>query len=273
VTGGEGADFAFTLWTADVQLAARADAAGVDRIGIDLETLGKRERQAGLGTWISPHCLADLAPLRATVDQADLFARVNPLHRGTAAELDAVIDAGVEIVMLPMFVSADDVDRFCSLVAGRACVVLLAETLGALRQLPGALAVQGVDEVHIGINDMALEMGLPNRFSVMVLDEIADAAACANAADLRFGIAGVGRVSDEDLPIPTDLVYAQYARLGARGALLSRSFFEPDPEAIDLEAELVRSHERLAWWRTRTPEELEEARGALACAAAKAGTW
>ena len=273
MTGVPGADFTLTLWTADVQLAGRADAAGVDRIGVDLETLGKRERQAGLGTWISPHRVEDLAPLRSALGQADLFARVNPLHHGTAEELDAVFGAGVAVVMLPMYASAEDVERFCSLVAGRARVVLLAETLGGLRQLPGALAVAGVDEVHIGINDMALEMELPNRFSVMVRDEVADAAACANAADVRFGIAGIGRVSDDDLPIPSDLIYAQYARLGARGALLSRSFFEPDPDAIDLEAELTRSRERLEWWRGRPAEELEAAREGLARAAAAAGTW
>ena len=41
------APFRLTLWTADAALAARADAAGVDRIGVDLDRLGKAERQAG----------------------------------------------------------------------------------------------------------------------------------------------------------------------------------------------------------------------------------
>ena len=273
MTRGLRSEFTFTLWTDDARRAALADAAGVDRIGIDLETLGKQERQAGRGTWISPHRLADLAPLRSAIRRADLFARVNPVHDRSAAELDAVLAAGVEVVMLPMFECVADDERFCSLVAARARVVLLLETLGGLRQLPGILAVEGVDEVHVGINDMALDMGLPNRFTVMVRDEIADAAACAHAADVRFGIAGLGRVSDDSLPIPSDLIYAQYARLGARGALLSRSFFEPDPRTIDLAAELDRSRDRLAWWRGRPSEELEAARDELERTAARAGSW
>src|SRR5687767_11459014 len=58
-------DFVLTLWTADPMVAHRAEIAGVDRIGVDLEILGKAERQAGLGTWISPHKEADLVVLRA----------------------------------------------------------------------------------------------------------------------------------------------------------------------------------------------------------------
>src|SRR5687768_18349093 len=69
-----------TLWTGDPRLAARADAAGVDRIGVDLERLGKAERQRGLGTWISAHAEADLAALAPALTRAALFARVNPIN-------------------------------------------------------------------------------------------------------------------------------------------------------------------------------------------------
>ena len=269
----EPAGFTFTLWTDDPRLAARADAAGVDRVGVDLETIGKAERQAGRGTWISGHRLEDLGPLRATLTRAKLFARVNPLHDDSAAELDAVLDAGVEVVMLPMFAGAEEVARFCELVAGRARVVLLLETVAGLRALPWILDIPGVDELHVGINDMALDMGLQNRFAVMARHEIDAAAQLAHAAGVVFGIAGVGRVDDDSLPIPSDLVYAQYARLGARSALLARSFFGPFPEAIDLAAELDRSRRRLADWFARPREELEATREELRRAAAEAESW
>jgi hypothetical protein len=273
VTVATATEFTLTLWTDDARLAARADAAGVDRIGIDLETLGKRERQAGLSTWISRHALRDLDPLRGAVRDAALFARVNPLHANSAEELDAVLAAGVEVVMLPMFSSVGEVERFCGLVDGRARIVLLLETIGGLRELPSILALGGVEEVHVGINDMALAMGLRNRFSVMTCGEVADAARLAGAADAMFGIGGIGRVSDDDLPVPSDLVYAQYARLGARGALLSRSFFGPDPDAVDIAAELSASRARLAYWCERSPGELEEARQGLARSALPAERW
>jgi hypothetical protein len=76
--------FVLTLWTSDPALAARADAAGIDRIGVDLERLGKAERQRGLGTWVSPHTLDDLARVGAT---AALIARAFP----TAGDLGAEV--------------------------------------------------------------------------------------------------------------------------------------------------------------------------------------
>ena len=48
-----GNNFALTLFTNDVELARRADVAGVNRIGLDLEVLGKAKRQQHLNTWIS----------------------------------------------------------------------------------------------------------------------------------------------------------------------------------------------------------------------------
>ena len=71
------------LWSADAALAARADRAGVDRIGIDLETLGKAERQRGLGTLVSTHRMEDLASMRRAVTRGERFGRVNPLHDGS----------------------------------------------------------------------------------------------------------------------------------------------------------------------------------------------
>ena len=57
-------ELVLTLWTSDPALAARADAAGVERVGVDMERLGKRARQRGLGTWISPHTEDDLAKVQ-----------------------------------------------------------------------------------------------------------------------------------------------------------------------------------------------------------------
>src|SRR5512143_1317194 len=79
------------LWSADPALAARADEAGIDRIGLDLEILGKAERQRGLGTWVSSHRIEQLRDLRAAVGRAELFCRINPINAGSRAEIDAVL--------------------------------------------------------------------------------------------------------------------------------------------------------------------------------------
>src|SRR5687767_15022322 len=66
--------FILTLWTNDPAVARRADAAGVDRIGLDLETYGKAERQPKtLSTWISTHHENQLPALREVVRSGKLF--------------------------------------------------------------------------------------------------------------------------------------------------------------------------------------------------------
>jgi HpcH/HpaI aldolase/citrate lyase family len=262
-----------TLWTDDPALARRADEAGIDRVGVDLERLGKAERQRGLGTWISPHELGSLPTLRAALSRARLFARVNPVNRATAAEVDAVLDAGAEVLMLPMFSSAGEVDRFAEIVGGRAEIVLLLERAAAARDIDAIVALDAVGEVHVGINDFTLDLGLANRFLALtheLTDHVADR---VRAAGRRFGIGGIGRVSDTDVPVAPDLIYAQYARLGATAALVSRAFLRPDPAAVDLVGEVALARRRLARWFHRPQHELLRARDELTAAATGCGRW
>ena len=56
--------------TNDVQVARIAEEAGVDRIFVDLETLGKAERQGGMDTVQSKHTVADVERVRSAVTSA-----------------------------------------------------------------------------------------------------------------------------------------------------------------------------------------------------------
>ncbi len=225
-------------------LAREADAAGIDRIGVDLERDGKAERQKGRGTWISPHSARDLAALRPHLARAELFARVNPVNPRTPRELENVLQAGTKVVMLPMVRDPEDVDVFVRLVDCRARIVLLLEHVDGFRRLDELLDVGGIDEVHVGLNDLALSLRLPNRWLALADDAVAVAGRRVRAAGLRFGLGGIGRVDDTSLPVPADLVYAQYARTGATAALISRSFLGDRPGS--LASEVVRARTRLA---------------------------
>lgn len=259
-----------TLWTNERSLARRADAAGVQRIGVDLERLGKRARQRGRHTWVSPHTIRDLAGLRSVLTRASLFARVNPLHHGSAEEVEAVLDAGAQVVMLPMVLTAEHSSTFAGLVAGRARVVLLVEHRDALDRMAELVAVDGVDEVHVGLNDLAISLGLPNRWLVLAGDLVVPAARIVHGAGLRFGLGGIGRVDDDTLPIPSDLIYAEYARTGATGALIARSFGADD---CDLTREVERVQTRMAAWFRRSRAEIDTAHHELGRRAAALGAW
>ena len=264
-------DFVLTLWTADVALAERADAAGVQRIGVDLERLGKLERQRGRGTWISTHTIPQLAAVARLLRQALPFVRINPLHDGTASEIEQVIEAGAAVVMLPMVHSGAEAATCADMLGGRARLVLLVESREGLSHLDAMLDVQGVDEVHLGLNDLALSLGLRNRWLTLGDDMVNQAAALVRAAGRRLGLGGLGRPGDRTLPIPSDLIYSEYARLGATGALVARSFGAGS--SPDLTADIRQARAQLATCFREPPDTLAARHQELLRRASAADTW
>lgn len=262
-----------TLWTDDPVLAGQADLAGIDRVGLDLETRGKRERQAGLGTWISTHDVERLPEIGAALTDAELFARVNPVSSESGAEVQRVLDMGARVLMLPMFRNASEVESFVDVVAGRARVVLLLETREAAEDIERICAVEGVGEVHVGINDLALSLGLHNRFAVFDSELVAAVASSVRDAGLPFGIGGIGRIDDDTLPIAPDLVYAQYPRLGATAALISRTFIRRGDDSAQLSEDVAASRERLAYWQSVGPDMQHQAQAEFRAAVERAGSW
>lgn len=176
---------------------------------------------------------------------------------------------GARVLMLPMVATAAEAGRFVALVRGRARVVLLVETAAALAAVADLAAVPGVEEIHVGLNDLALSLGLASRWQVLAGDRLQDAARAVHAAGRRFGFGGIGGVLDDALPIPADLIYAEYARVGATAALVARAF----PTAGDLGFEIGRARARLASWRTAGPEALAAAHADLARRAAALTAW
>lgn len=248
-----------TVWTNDPVRASWAGLHGVDRVGVDLETIGKQARQRGLETWISPHRIEDLEAIHPFIGNASLFVRCNALGPRSRDEVDRLLDLGVEVLMLPNFSGAAVVERFLRIVDGRAQVVPLVERATALASLD-FLASLGIEELHVGLNDLSIDLGLSNRLVALAGDEIARFSEQAAGLGLQFGIGGLGRAFDDALPVPSDLVYAQHARLGSRGALLARSFF-CDGMNEEGFAEAIRAlRERLEFWRLQPPCVLEQAR-------------
>jgi hypothetical protein len=255
-------EFVLALWTNEVAVARAADDAGINRVGVDLERLGKAARQDGCQTWISPHTEHELLAVGAALTRARLFARVNPLNPDSRREIDSVLAAGAAVLMIPMIASRDDVSEFVGLVSGRANIILLVERREAVEHLHDLISVDGVDEVHVGMNDLALSLGMPNRWTVFASDLMTDASALVRRAGLPFGFGGIGRAGDENLPIPSDLIYAEYARTGATRALISRSF-GIETARSGLRDEIARARRRLAEWQHAAPDDLAAAHADL----------
>jgi len=216
--------------TGDPGVARIAESAGVDWIFVDLEILGKHARQGHLDTVISGHTLSDVRAVRAAVSLSQLLVRVNPLHAGSRAEVDAVIEAGADIVMLPFFERRAEVVEFVALVAGRARVCLLVETPAAAESIDDIVTVPGIDHVHVGLNDLHLGYGLPFMFDLLANGTVEHLCRSIARAGLPYGFGGIARLGLGDLP--AEKVVAEHHRLGSSMAILSRSFCnvatEPD---------------------------------------------
>lgn len=256
-----GSDFIFTLFTHHAERAAQANDAGIERIGLDLEYLNKQERQAGLNSWISQHTLADWDKITNNVAPHQCFARINPINDRSASEIDFLIAGGVSVLMLPMFKTVKEVERFVELVAGRVQLVLLAETKEAVNILNEVIFIDGINEVHIGLNDLHLSLGLNSHFEVLFLPLMEEVSELFNDNDILFGFGGLGRYDDTSLPIPPDLLYAEYARLNANAALVSRAFFSSG--CGQLKDEIPKARQRLDFWHSSSDAELEAAHQSL----------
>ena len=121
-----------------------------------MEFIGKDARQGGLDTVQNHHSVKDIANIKAAVKKAKVLVRVNPIHEAlpnypsSKDEIDASIEAGADILMLPFFKTVEEVREFISLVDGRAKTLLLMETVEAANLVDEILEVPGIDMIHLG---------------------------------------------------------------------------------------------------------------------------
>jgi hypothetical protein len=213
--------FDLFMIVSDPQIAAFVAPRGVSRLFVDLEYIGKGDRQTG-DTWKSNHTLQDVSVVRDAAPDAHLMVRVNPLYDGSAAEVNDAIIRGADSLMLPMFKSYDELARFFDLVDGRAQVVPLVETHAALREIPNLIERLPLEQLHIGLNDLHIDMGLTFMFEPIANGTLEEPCAALRAARIHFGIGGIARVGEGGVS-PGHLL-GEHARLGSTAAILSRTF-------------------------------------------------
>jgi len=231
----------FLLWliSGDSALARMAPQVGIGRILVDLERLGKAERQRHRSLFLSDHDWRDIEALRTALPAGSLFVRLDPLHEYSAIQVDKAMAMGVDGVMLPYFRDAQTVFRFVDLVAGRATLTPLVETVGAVRDLPALLASGAVNEFHVGLNDLALDMKLPSLQQLWGHSMLDGIAMVAREAGIPFGVGGVTDPRLADLPIDPAFVIAEQRRLNSSRALLGRTFrlsFGDAPDEAEVRA-------------------------------------
>lgn len=247
--------------TNDKDIVHLAESAGIERIFVDLEYLGKAERQKNFKSFISNHKIEDVSIVRKAVSLSKLLVRVNPINPESKEEIDKVINSGADIVMLPMFTTADEAKHFIRFVNRRAKVSLLLETAKAVENLNEILSLNGIDEIHLGLNDLHITMRLKFIFESLsngIVDYIAKK---VNSKGIDFGFGGIGRMGEGELP--ARMILAEHYRIGSKMVILSRTFkgnreYKELSENNWLKNEImkVRDEERrLIYWKEEQFEE------------------
>lgn len=144
------------------EIAQIAESSGVDRIFVDMEYIGKSDRQGGLDSVQNHHTVEDVRAMKQAVNSAEVLVRINPIHEATAdyasseQEIEDVIRAGADIIMLPFITDVQQVKDFLRFVGGRVKTMPLIETPQSAESLDEILKLDGIDEIYIGLNDLSL---------------------------------------------------------------------------------------------------------------------
>lgn len=210
------------LITNDVGIATDAQQAGVTRIMVDLESIGKKERQASRNTFISKHQKEDIATIRNVLKTSQLIVRINPWYFESASEIEYAIAHGADIIMLPMIKNIVDIQEFVECIAGRAVPLPLIETVYSMENISQIAENSAIQELYIGLNDLHLELGLAYLFEPIALGLIDKMASVIKAAGKPFGFGGIAAIGSGELP--AEQVLAEHARLGSDCVILSSRF-------------------------------------------------
>ncbi|TVP50594.1 MAG: aldolase [Halomonas sp.] len=268
----------FMMITASPDVAGFIEQHGVTRIFMDQEVLGKAERQGHLDTHKAAHSLEEVAAVAAVLKRAELMVRLNPLNALTSHEVEGALDHGAQRLMLPMFSSRAEVGRFLDLVNGRVPVTFLAETAASLVRLPNwlDLLTAGHDEVHIGLNDLYLSMGLGFLFEPLAGRMLDTPARMFEGAGITWGVGGIARIGQGELPAET--VLGEHVRLGSEWIILSRAFHSGAATSADLLAtldfptEITKLRQAETHWRDADASALLENQQQLADCAYRLGS-
>lgn len=214
--------------TNDPEIAVISESAGVDRIFVDLEYIGKDLRQGGMDTVQSKHTLDDVKKIKNVLQSAELLVRVNPIHEETKMycsskeEISKAIENGADIVMLPYFKTIDEAQKFVSYVNGKAKTMLLVETPEAAEIIDRIVEFDGIDEIYVGLNDLSLGYGKKFMFELLADGTVDRLAGYFKSKNIPFGFGGLASLDGGALP--GRMVLKEHYRLGSSRVILSRSF-------------------------------------------------
>lgn len=192
---------------------------------VDLERIGKRERQARAGallgddTTIRPDDADAVRRLRdAGVER--VVCRINPVGDQTAGEIDTACMQGAASVIVPMWRSRSELETVLDLARGRVGVGVMVETVPAVQDVR-VLQDLDIEFAFVGLVDLAIDRGTRSIFAPLVdgtIEQIAE-----GLGEVPFGFGGL-TLPSLGSPIPNALLVGEMLRVGASFSFMRRSF-------------------------------------------------
>ena len=242
--------------TNNIVEAQIVDNLDIDWIFIDLETIGKKERQIGRDTVLSNHSISDVQDIKTKISNSKILVRCNPIGEWSRAEIDQINQrySDIDMVILPYFKTPEEVKIFIDLLdTSRIEPALLIETLGSVTNLQEIINLYPFEYFHIGLNDLHIERGTVSMFEPFVDGLLENISSILKKNNQNFGIGGIGKIGSKMSPTP-ECILNEHIRLNSSGVILSRSFkgdfvekkrdrFEKD---LSESIKALRSYEKIA---------------------------
>jgi hypothetical protein len=96
------------------------------------------------------------------------------------------------------------------------------ETIDGVNLLEDLLKINEIDYIHIGLNDLHLEMKKTFMFELLADGTVDSIVEKIKTSKIPYGFGGVARIGEGLLP--AENILAEHYRLGSSMVILSRSF-------------------------------------------------
>lgn len=229
--------FNYIAITNNIEEARIIESCGIQQILVDIENIGKSERQSGTNAVINFHNITDVSNLKNAGIKAKIICRINSFHSGSFAEIDEVINAKADFIMIPMINNINHYNKMTDFIGDRIEIIPLIETPYSVFKINDILKCSNINQIHFGLNDLCLALGTKNIFEILLSPVFSFALEFVNEHVKLIGIGGIGNPLEQQKVDPS-LILQLHKLFGSKSVILSRSFFKMGYEINKIETSL-----------------------------------
>lgn len=170
-------------------------------------------------------------------------------------EINAVIDAGADEIIVPMLTSTAQAERVLRRIDGACKVMLMIETRAAVAEI-AQIADLPADRIYVGLNDLHIDRASNTIFAPLA-DGLLDTLH-SHYQDRAFGFGGL-TLPGLGAPLHGKHLYQEMARLECRFTFLRRSFYR-DVAGLDFATSFKAIQAEMARYRKRSAAECQNDR-------------